>query len=48
MIKRIDEISRGVAVGAGVDEKNMPARHMKGNAGPLVNDAAVVARLNPS
>jgi hippurate hydrolase len=42
MIKRIDEVGRGV------DEKQMPTRHMKGNAGPLVNDAALVARVNPS
>jgi hippurate hydrolase len=48
IIKRIDEVGRGVAVGAGVDEKQMPTRHMKGNAGPLVNDAALVARVNPS
>ena len=26
----------------------MLTRHMKGNAGPLVNDAALVARVNPS
>jgi metal-dependent amidase/aminoacylase/carboxypeptidase family protein len=48
MIKRIDEIGRGVAIGAGVDEQNMPARLMKGNVDPLMNDAALVARLNPS
>ena len=48
MISRIDEISRGVAIGAGVDEKDMPTRLMKGNAGPLVNDAALVERVNPS
>jgi hippurate hydrolase len=48
IIKRIDEVGRGVAVGAGVSETQMPTRHMKGNAGPLVNDAALVARVNPS
>jgi amidohydrolase len=48
LIQRIDEVGRGVALGAGVDEKQMPTRHMKGNAGPLVNDAALVARVNPS
>ena len=48
MIKRIDEISRGVAIGAGVDEKKMPTRLMKGYASPLVNDADLVARVNPS
>jgi hippurate hydrolase len=48
MLKRIDEISRGVAIGAGVDEQKMPTRLMKGYAGPLVNDEALVARINPS
>jgi amidohydrolase len=48
MIRRIDEVGRGVALGAGVDEKQMPTRHMKGYAGPLVNDGALVARVNPS
>jgi len=48
MIRRIDEVGRGVALGAGVDEKQIPTRHMKGNAGPLVNDATLVARVNPS
>jgi amidohydrolase len=48
MIRRIDEISRGVAIGAGVDENEMPTRLMKGHAGPLVNDAALVDRVNPS
>jgi amidohydrolase len=48
MIRRIDEINRGVAIGAGVPEANMPTRLMKGNSGPLVNDPALVARVNPS
>jgi hippurate hydrolase len=48
MLERIDQISRGVAVSAGVPEAEMPTRTMKGNAGPLVNDAALVARINPS
>ena len=48
MIRRIDEIGRGVAVGAGVDQKNMPVRLMKGHAGPLVNDESLVVRINPS
>jgi amidohydrolase len=48
IIKRIDEVSRGVAIGAGVNEKKMPTRLMKGTAGPLVNDANLVARVNPS
>lgn len=49
MLKRIDEISRGVAMAAGIsDPTQMPTRVMKGNAGPLVNDSALVARINPS
>lgn len=48
MLRRIDEISRGVAVAAGVDGRAMPTRTMKGNAGPLVNDAGLAERANPS
>ncbi|MDW5418845.1 amidohydrolase [Iodobacter sp. CM08] len=48
MLKRIDEINHGVAISAGVAADKMPTRHMKGNAGPLVNDKALVARINPS
>jgi amidohydrolase len=48
MIKRIDEINKGIAIAAGVPADKMPVRVMKGNAGPLVNDKAVVARANPS
>jgi hippurate hydrolase len=31
-----------------VPKDKMPTRLMKGNAGPLVNDPALVARINPS
>lgn len=48
MLKRIDEINKGVAMAAGVSADRMPKRLMKGNAGPLVNDKALVARINPS
>jgi hippurate hydrolase len=48
MLERIDEISRGVAIAAGVAADAMPTRTMKGSAGPLVNDAALVALVNPS
>lgn len=48
MLKRIDEINQGVAIAAGVGADRMPTRLMKGNAGPLVNDKALVARINPS
>ncbi|QMW24061.1 amidohydrolase [Sandaracinobacteroides saxicola] len=48
LIKRIDEVSKGVAIGAGItDEAKMPKRVMKGNAGPLKNDAALVDIVNP-
>jgi hippurate hydrolase len=48
MLKRIDEIDRGIAIAAGVGPDMMPTRVMKGNAGPLVNDLGLVARVNPS
>lgn len=48
MLKRIDEIGKGVAIAAGVSADQMPTRFMKGHSGPLVNDKALVARLNPS
>jgi hippurate hydrolase len=48
MLKRIDEINRGVAIAAGVSEDRMPTRVMKGNASPLVNDKALIERINPS
>jgi amidohydrolase len=48
MLRRIDDINRGIAIGAGVSEANMPKRIMKGAASPLINDAELVARLNPS
>ncbi len=48
MLRRIDEVSRGVAVAAGVPAERMPTRVMKGGSGPLVNDKALVAHINPS
>ena len=48
MLKRIDEIDRGIAIAAGVSADQMPSRLMKGTAGPLVNDKSLVARINPS
>ena len=48
MLMRIDEINRGIAIAAGVGPDKMPTRVMKGNAGPLVNDPALVQRINPS
>lgn len=48
MLQRIDEINRGIAIAAGLSRDGMPTRLMKGHAGPLVNDAALVARVNPA
>lgn len=48
MLKRIDEVNRGIAVAAGVSEKDMPTRVMKGMATPLVNDNELVEQINPS
>ena len=47
MIKRIDEVSKGVAIAAGVPETKLPVRTMKGGAGPLTNDPALVGTVNP-
>jgi hippurate hydrolase len=47
MLKRIDEIDIGIATAAGVPADRMPTRTMKGHAGPLVNDSALVERLRP-
>jgi hippurate hydrolase len=48
LLHRIDEVSRGVAVAAGVQSEHMPRRVMKGGSGPLVNDKALVEQINPS
>ncbi len=48
LLKCIDEVSKGVAIGAGVAADKMPTRVMKGHSGPLVNDAALVERVNPA
>lgn len=48
MLKRIDQISQGVAIAAGVTPELMPTRVMKGNSGPLVNNAELVAKVNPA
>ena len=47
MLKRIDEIDNGIAVAAGVSADKMPTRQMKGGAGPVINDKALVRRINP-
>ena len=48
MLKRIDEINLGIATAAGVPSDRLPTRTMKGSAGPLVNDPALVERLRPA
>lgn len=48
LLERIDQVNRGVAIAAGVGPDDMPTRVMKGSAGPVVNDAALVTRINPS
>lgn len=48
MLKRIDEINAGIAVAAGAPADKPPTRLMKGHSGPLVNDAALVKRINPA
>jgi hippurate hydrolase len=48
MLKRIDEINKGIVIGAGLGEDKVPVREMKGTAGPLDNNAKLVAAVNPS
>ena len=47
MLKRIDEVNRGIVIGAGLPADKTPVREMKGTAGPLDNDAKLIARINP-
>lgn len=48
MLRRIDDINRGVALAAGVSENNLPVRVMKGSAGPVINDKHLVDKINPA
>ena len=48
MLKRIDEINKGIAISAGINQLKMPTRLMKGNSDPLVNDKELIMRINPS
>ena len=48
MLKRIDEINKGIVLAAGLGEDKVPARVMKGTAGPLDNNAKLVATVNPA
>jgi amidohydrolase len=48
LFKRIDEVSKGIAISAGMPPDKMPTTERKGNAGPLVNDPALVEKINPA
>jgi amidohydrolase len=48
MLTRIDEVSKGVAIGAGVPADKLPTRTMKGSAVPLDNDPALSAAIDPA
>jgi hippurate hydrolase len=48
LLKRIDEVNRGVVIGAGLPGEKTPEREMKGFAGVLKNDAGMVEAINPS
>ncbi len=48
LLTRIDEINHGVAIAAGARADMLPVRRMKGTAGPLVNDLAMIEAINPS
>ncbi|MGY3912793.1 amidohydrolase [Aeromonas piscicola] len=48
LLRRIDEVNRGIAIAAGVSDDKLPTRMMKGNADAVVNDPALVARVIPA
>jgi hippurate hydrolase len=48
MLNRIDEINKGIVIGAGLDLDKVPVREMKGSAGPLTNDATLVSAVRPA
>lgn len=48
MLLRIDEINKGIVLGAGLAEDKVPAREMKGSASPLSNDSRLVGVVNPA
>ena len=48
MLMRIDEVSRGIALAAGVPADKMPVRTMKGHSGPMINNADLTKKINPS
>jgi hippurate hydrolase len=48
MLTRIDEINKGIVLGAGLGPDKVPVREMKGSAGPLTNDPKLVAAVTPA
>jgi amidohydrolase len=48
MLTRIDEINKGIVLGAGLAADKVPVREMKGSASPLSNDPKLVAIVNPA
>ena len=48
MLKRIDEINKGIVIGAGLGEDKVPVCKMKGSAGPPSNNARLAGAINPS
>ncbi|KAB7647509.1 amidohydrolase [Polymorphobacter fuscus] len=48
LLTRIDEINKGIVLGAGLPEAKVPVREMKGSAGPLRNDPTLVAAVTPA
>ncbi|MGL4214385.1 MAG: amidohydrolase [Morganella morganii] len=48
MLRRIDDINKGIVIAAGLPASAAPIRQMKGHAGPVVNDNGLTARVNPS
>jgi len=48
MLRRIDEINKGIVLGAGLGEDKVPVREMKGRAGPLRNDPRLVEAVTPA
>ena len=47
LLRRIDEVNRGIAIAAGVPDDKLPTRLMKGSAGAVVNDAELMSRVTP-
>jgi hippurate hydrolase len=48
MLARIDEINKGIVIGAGLAADKVPVREMKGSAGPLTNNPKLVAAVTPA